>query len=123
MRKVVVNQNFKDRETGVIHKQGTIEELSEARIDEIKAVNPKLITVVGEKQPEADTASDKLKKEVETAKAEAEAAKAELEATKGEVEKLTQELADANNVIEELRKELAEAEKALDAVKKKTSNK
>lgn len=98
MVKVVINQDFKDRETGETRKAGATVELTDARFAEIKAVNPKLVTVLEVKQTET-------------------------EATEGEVERLSQELAEANALIGELRKELEDAEKALADAKKKASNK
>ena len=93
MVKVVINQDFKDRENGTLRKAGTTVELTEERVAEIKAVNAKLVTVLEAKQPEGNAVNE-------------------------EVEKLSQELAEANAVIDELRKELAEADKALKDAKK-----
>ena len=114
MVKVVINQDFKDSKNGTLRKAGTTVELTEERVAEIKAVSPKLVTVLGAKQTESNMASEDLKAEAETAKAEAETAKAE-------VETLTKELTEAKAVIEELRKELADAEKAAKDAKKTTN--
>lgn len=51
MVKVLINKTFKDRATGKERKAGKIAEISEERIAEIMAVDPKLITVVGSTIP------------------------------------------------------------------------
>lgn len=51
MKKVMINRTFKDRVTGKERKAGKFVELSEERIAEIQAVDPKLITVVGSTIP------------------------------------------------------------------------
>ena len=107
MVKVVINQDFKDSKNGTLRKAGTTVELTEERVAEIKAVSPKLVTVLEVKQTESNMASEDLKAEAETAKAE--------------VETLTKELTEAKAVIEELRKELADAEKAAKDAKKTTN--
>lgn len=61
MKKVMINADFIDRETGKIRKAGKTVELSDERVEEIKSVNPELITVLGtvpekkvNKEPEKD---------------------------------------------------------------------
>ncbi len=48
MKKVLINVEFKDRYTGKKHIPGKTEKMTEARIAEIKEVNPHFVTVVGE---------------------------------------------------------------------------
>lgn len=47
MKKVMINIDFIDAETGKIRKAGTKVNLTEERVAEIRAVNPDLITVIG----------------------------------------------------------------------------
>lgn len=47
MKKVMINVDFIDAETGKVRKAGTKVNLTEDRIAEIRAVNPELITVIG----------------------------------------------------------------------------
>ena len=47
MKKVMINVDFIDAETGKVRKAGTKVNLTEDRIAEIRAVNPELITVMG----------------------------------------------------------------------------
>lgn len=51
MVKVLVNKTFKDRATKKERKAGSYVELSEERVAEIIAVDPKIITVVGSTIP------------------------------------------------------------------------
>lgn len=51
MVKVLVNKTFKDRATKKERKAGSVVELSEERVAEIIAVDPKIITVVGSTIP------------------------------------------------------------------------
>ena len=72
---VLINETFKDvYNPKMKHKAGSTEEMTEARIEEIRAVNPNLITVIGKGEEEEDT--DALKKEIEALKAENEKLKA-----------------------------------------------
>ncbi len=47
MKKVIINSDFVDRETGKVRKAGKTVELPDERVEEIKSVNPDLITVIG----------------------------------------------------------------------------
>lgn len=47
MKKVMINIDFIDAETGKVRKAGTKVKLTEERVAEIRAVNPDLITVIG----------------------------------------------------------------------------
>lgn len=47
MKKVLINRDFKDRATKKMRTAGSIVEMSEERVEEILAVDKKLITVVG----------------------------------------------------------------------------
>ena len=47
MKKVMINIDFIDAETGKVRKAGTKVKLTEDRVAEIRAVNPELITVIG----------------------------------------------------------------------------
>ena len=48
MKKIVlVNVDFKDAYTGKLHKAGSKAEMTDARIAEVKAVNPEFVTVIG----------------------------------------------------------------------------
>lgn len=47
MKKVMINIDFIDAETGKVRKAGTKVNLAEERVAEIRAVNPDLITVIG----------------------------------------------------------------------------
>lgn len=47
MKKVIINTDFIDAETGKVRKAGSKVKLTEARVAEIRAVNPDLITVYG----------------------------------------------------------------------------
>ena len=53
MLKVLINRTFKDRETKKERKAGVFVEMSEERVAEIKAVDARLITVVGSTAPKA----------------------------------------------------------------------
>lgn len=46
-KKVIINENFKDRYTGKMRVAGKKVEMTEDRIKEIKEVNPYFITVIG----------------------------------------------------------------------------
>ena len=46
-KKVLINENFKDRYTGKMRVAGKKVEMTEDRIKEIKEVNPNFITVIG----------------------------------------------------------------------------
>lgn len=83
MKKVLVNEDFKDVYTGEIHKAGEVIEITAERIVEIKSVNPNFVSVIGE----AEAVKAEAEAELEKAKAEAEAAKAELEKAKAELAK------------------------------------
>ena len=60
MKRVLINENFKDVYTGKMHEANTYEEMTEERIAEIKAVNPNFVSIVGEvkKVSETETASE-----------------------------------------------------------------
>lgn len=74
-RLVLINETFKDvYDPKKKHVAGKTEEMTEARIEEIKSVNPNLITVIGKGEEEEDL--DALKKEIEALKAENEKLKA-----------------------------------------------
>lgn len=93
MREVLVNSTFEDKYTHKKYEGGKTYPMSEARIAEIKEVNPNLITVIGEskeKSPEGEL--QELKKVHKTTVAELEKVTAELEQTKAELEKVTAEL-------------------------------
>ena len=48
MKKIVlINVDFIDAYTGDLHKAGDREAMTEARIAEVKAVNPEFVTVIG----------------------------------------------------------------------------
>lgn len=48
MKKIVlVNVDFKDAYTGKLHKAGSKVEMTDARIAEVKAINPEFVTVIG----------------------------------------------------------------------------
>lgn len=48
MKKIVlVNADFRDVYTGELHKAGDKCEMTDARIAEVKAVNPEFVTVIG----------------------------------------------------------------------------
>ena len=54
MKRVLIVSNFKDRYTGEMYVAGSIVEMTDERIREVKEVNPKLIEVVGKvKEPVA----------------------------------------------------------------------
>lgn len=65
MKIVLINQDFRDVNTGKIHRAGDKEEMTAERIAEVKAVDPELVTIIGEAPKETgekDTAEDKPKK-------------------------------------------------------------
>jgi hypothetical protein len=64
MVKVLINKTFKDRATGKERKAGRIVEMSEERVAEVLAVDPKLIKVVGSTIPK--TIVEKAETEAET---------------------------------------------------------
>lgn len=70
MKKIVlVNIDFKDAYTGKLHKAGDKVEMTDARIAEVKGVNPEFVSVIGEvKEPEQ--AADKGEKKAETKSAD-----------------------------------------------------
>lgn len=100
MREVLVNSTFEDKHSHKKLEGGKTYPMTDARIAEIKEVNPNLITVLGEskeKSPEGEL--QELKKvhkateeEFEKVTAELEATKKELDSTKAELEKVTAEL-------------------------------
>lgn len=48
MKKIVlVNVDFRDVYTGELHKAGDKVEMTDARIAEVKAVNPEFVSVIG----------------------------------------------------------------------------
>lgn len=47
MKKVMINVDFIDAETGKVRKAGTKVNLTEDRVAQIRAVNEELITVIG----------------------------------------------------------------------------
>ena len=54
MKRVLIVSNFKDRYTGEMYVAGSIVEMTDERIREVKEVNPGLIEVVGKvKEPVA----------------------------------------------------------------------
>lgn len=58
MKKIVlVNVDFRDVYTGELHKAGDKVVMTEARIAEVKAVNPEFVSVVGSVE-EPETAAD-----------------------------------------------------------------
>ena len=62
MKKVMINVEFIDAETGKRRKAGSKVQMTEARVEAIRAVDPNLITVYGtvEEKPaeEGQTASE-----------------------------------------------------------------
>lgn len=54
MKIVLINQDFRDVHTGKIHRAGNKEEMTAERIAEVKAVDPELVTVIGEKPEETE---------------------------------------------------------------------
>ena len=56
MKRVLINTNFIDVYTGILHEAGTYEEMTEERIAEIKAVNPNFVDVVGNAESKTDSA-------------------------------------------------------------------
>ncbi len=75
---VLVNENFKDVYTGIIHTAGDKLEITDERVAEIKGVNPTLVTVIGSVEGESD--ADKLKAaEAELKKVQEKLKKAEAE--------------------------------------------
>lgn len=56
MKRVLINTNFIDVYTGILHEAGTYEEMTEERIAEIKAVNPNFVDVVGNAESNTDSA-------------------------------------------------------------------
>ena len=47
MKKVLINESFRDKYTGQVYEAGKIYTLSNERVAEIKEVNKKLIEVIG----------------------------------------------------------------------------
>ena len=47
MKKVLINETFKDVYTGRMHTAGDTDEMTDERIKEIKEVNPNFVTVIG----------------------------------------------------------------------------
>ena len=60
MKKVVINVDFIDAETGKVRKAGTKANLTEERVAQIRGVNTELITVIGtvEEKKGKDSAQD-----------------------------------------------------------------
>lgn len=60
MKKIVlVNVDFRDVYTGELHKAGTKCEMTDARIAEVKAVNPEFVSVIGAvAEPEQSDATE-----------------------------------------------------------------
>lgn len=47
MKKVIINVDFIDAHTGKVRKAGSKAQMTNERVEEIRAVNPDLITVYG----------------------------------------------------------------------------
>ena len=62
MKKIVlVNVDFKDAYTGELHKAGSKCEMTDARIAEVKAVNPEFVSVIGAvTEPEQAAATEQV---------------------------------------------------------------
>lgn len=102
MREVLVNSTFEDKYSHKKYEGGKKYPMTDARIAEIKEVNPNLISVLGEskaKSPEGEL--QELKKVHKETEAELEKVTAELETTKAELEKVTAELEAAKKAAKE----------------------
>lgn len=105
MKTVIVNESFRDRyNPDNIFKAGATYSLTEARVSEIKDVNPSLITVIGEERVEDSSGYALKEAEVEAAKEEAAAALEEAENAKKEAEKAKKEAEKLKKQLEELKK-------------------
>lgn len=59
MKKIVlVNIDFKDAYTGKLHKAGDKVEMTDARIAEVKGVNPEFVSVIGAVEEPEQAAGD-----------------------------------------------------------------
>lgn len=67
MKKIVlVNIDFKDAYTGELHQAGSKCEMTDARIAEVKAVNPEFVSVIGVvEEPEQAGATEPVVEPVE----------------------------------------------------------
>ena len=67
MKKIVlVNVDFRDVYTGELHTAGSKCEMTDARIAEVKAVNPEFVSVIGVvEEPEQATATEGEEEHVE----------------------------------------------------------
>lgn len=54
MKIVLINQDFRDAYTGKIHAAGTKEKMTAERVNEIKAVDPDFVTIIGEAPEETE---------------------------------------------------------------------
>lgn len=55
MKKVLINETFKDVYTGRMRTAGDICEMTDERIKEIKEVNPNFVTVIGKAETVEET--------------------------------------------------------------------
>ena len=67
MKKIVlVNVDFRDVYTGELHTAGSKCEMTDARIAEVKAVNPEFVSVIGVvEEPEQAAATESVEEPVE----------------------------------------------------------
>lgn len=88
----MVNESFRDRyNPNTTYQAGLTYQFTAARVEEIKDVNPNLITVIGVERSEEESNSSLAAalEEAEKAKKEAEKAKKEAEKLKKQLEELT----------------------------------
>lgn len=75
-RIVLINVDFRDVYTGELHMAGDKVEMTEARIAEVKAVNPEFVSVIGTvEEPEQSDATEPVVEPVEEPAAKKRAAK------------------------------------------------
>ncbi len=69
MKEVLVNVPFRDVYTGKLYEAGKTYPMSEARVSEVKEVNPNFVTVVGNvEEPEAESVEAEPKKPARNSK-------------------------------------------------------